>query len=459
MGGFVIKPAGGIDLLALGALVIRLDTGLVPFRKAHEAAIHVSGAEFNVAYNLADCFGLRTAVATAMVDSPVGDLVRERVRAAGVTPFYREFAHDGITGPNIATVYSDRGYGVRAPIVFYNRANEAAVQLRPGDFDWDAIFSEHGIRWFHSGGLFEALSDTTPDVLSEAMAAARRHGAVVSFDLNYRAKLWKARGGQARAQEVTRRLVEHVDVLVGNEEDVQLALGIAGPEAGRAGALDASAFVGMIDSVTGQFPNVRLIATTLREVHSASRHSWSAVAAIGGAIHQAPTLELDVVDRVGGGDGFASGLFYGLLAGLPVEGGAAPRLGAWRPAHHVPRRHDHGDPRRGPGPGRRRLLADPAMSHLEVALLVCSSRVDQDALPMWRSPTRRTANSGPWAQRESEAEALSTRSSRTVPFTGLSDAAGTRSRSKRRLVRWNSRVWSSRSRAARVGSGGRPSVS
>ena len=199
MSGLVIKPAGGIDLLALGALVIRLDTGLVPFRKAHEAAIHVSGAEFNVAYNLADCFGLRTAVATAMVDYPVGDLVRERVRAAGVMPFYREFEHDGVTGPNIATVYSDRGYGVRAPIVFYNRANEAAAQLAPGDFDWDAIFSEHGIRWFRSGGLFEALSDLTPDVLSEATSAARRHGAVVSFDLNYRAKLWKARGGQARA--------------------------------------------------------------------------------------------------------------------------------------------------------------------------------------------------------------------------------------------------------------------
>jgi len=157
------------------------------------------------------------------------------------------------------------------------------------------------------------------------MRAARRHGAVVSFDLNYRAKLWKARGGQARAQEVTRELVQNVDVLVGNEEDMQLSLGIAGPEAAKAGALDASAFVGMIDKVTDQFPNVRLIATTLREVHTASRHSWSAVVAHDGEIHQAPTLELDVTDRVGGGDGFASGLFYGLLAGLPVA--EATRLG------------------------------------------------------------------------------------------------------------------------------------
>jgi 2-dehydro-3-deoxygluconokinase len=323
--GLALKPAGGIDFLALGGLVIRLDTGLIPFRKATETVIHVSGAEFNVAFNLSDCFGLRTAIATAMVDYPVGDLVRERVRAAGVIPFYREFKHDGVTGPNIATVYSDRGIGIRAPVVFYNRANEAAAQLKPGDFDWDAIFQSNEIRWFHSGGLFEALSDTTPDVLIEAMQAARRHGAVVSFDLNFRAKLWQARGGQAKAQEVTRRVVQEVDVLVGNEEDMQLSLGVTGPEADKASALDPSAFVGMIDKVTDKFPNVRLIATTLREVHSASRHSWSAVVALDGVIHQAPTLELDIHDRVGGGDGFASGLFYGLLTGLPID--QAVRLG------------------------------------------------------------------------------------------------------------------------------------
>ena len=199
-----IKPAGGIDFLALGGLVIRLDTGVIPFRKAHSADIHVSGAEFNVAFNLSDCFGLRTAVATAMVDYPVGDLVRERVRAAGVTPFYKPFTHNGVTGPNIATVYSDRAVGVRAPVVFYNRANEAAAQLRAGDFDWDGIFAANDVRWFHSGGLFEALSETTPEVILEAIAAARRHGVITSFDLNYRAKLWAAKGGQARAQEVTR---------------------------------------------------------------------------------------------------------------------------------------------------------------------------------------------------------------------------------------------------------------
>jgi len=314
-----IKPAGGIDFLALGGLVIRLDTGLIPFRKAHSADIHVSGAEFNVAYNLADCFGLRTAVATAMVDYPVGDLVREHVRAAGVTPFYRQFVHDGVTGPNIATVYSDRAVGVRAPVVFYNRANEAAAQLQAGDFDWDAIFTANSVRWFHTGGLFEALSETTPEVIIEAMQAARRNGVIVSFDLNYRAKMWKRLGGQVKAQEVTRRIVEQVDVLVGNEEDMQLSLGIAGPEAARAGALDASAFAGMIEGVTAAFPNVCLVATTLREVVSTSRHRWSAVVAMDGEVLQAPTLDLEVHDRVGGGDGFASGLFYGILAGLPLD--------------------------------------------------------------------------------------------------------------------------------------------
>jgi 2-dehydro-3-deoxygluconokinase len=323
-GPLPIRSEGEFDFLALGGLVIRLDTGLVPFRKATEAAIHVSGAEFNTAANMSDCFGLRTAVASAMVDYPVGELVAERVRAMGVTPFYKNFKNDGVAGPNIATVYSDRGVGVRAPVVFYNRANEAAALLKAGDFDWNAIFAR-GVRWFHSGGLFAALSDTTPGVLAEAMAAARASGAVVSFDLNYRAKLWNARGGNDVARKVTSELLNSVDVLVGNEEDMQLSLGIGGPEGHRTSALDASAFVEVIEKVVTRFPNVKLVATTLREVHSASRHSWSAVAWAGGKTYQAPVTELDVHDRVGGGDGFASGLFYGLLTGAPIE--EAVRLG------------------------------------------------------------------------------------------------------------------------------------
>jgi len=319
-----VHADGQIDLLALGGLITRLDTGHLPFRKARECAIHVSGAEYNVAANLADCFGLRTAVASAMVDYPVGDLVAERVRAAGVEGIYRHFQHDGVGGPNIATVYSDRGYGSRAPVVFYNRANEAAAQLRPGDFDWSAIF-KRGVRWFHTGGLFAALSDTTPDVATEAIAAARDSGAVVSYDLNYRTKLWTTRGGVARAQAVTSKLVQSVDVLVGNEEDLQLSLGIPGPAVGRTSALDPKAFLAMIERVAERYPNVRVVATTLRDVATASRHRWSALVWGAGEFHRTATLELDVLDRVGGGDGFAAGLFYGLLSERPLE--EALRLG------------------------------------------------------------------------------------------------------------------------------------
>jgi 2-dehydro-3-deoxygluconokinase len=313
-----IKTGGDFDFLSLGALVMRLDTELIPFRKASHATIHVSGAEYNVAANLSDCFGLRTAVASAMVDYPVGDLVAERVRAMGVTPFYKRFTHDGVAGPNIATVYSDRGVGARPPVVFYNRANEAAAMLKAGDFDWTSIF-HRGVRWLHSGGLFAALSETTPELLLEAMAAAHSAGAAVSFDLNYRAKLWAAHGGQERAHEVTRELVRNVDVLVGNEEDVQLSLGITAADDARSSALDASSFKKMIEKVLARFPHVKVVATTLREVQSASRHRWSAVVWQNGEFWQAPVAELDVLDRVGGGDGFAAGLFYGMLAGLPME--------------------------------------------------------------------------------------------------------------------------------------------
>jgi 2-dehydro-3-deoxygluconokinase len=319
-----IKKTGAIDFLSLGALVHRLDPGQVPFRKASECKIHVSGGEFNVAANLANCFQLSTAVATAMVDYPLGELVAERVRAMGVRPFYRRFEHNGVNGPNLATVYSDRGYGVRAPVVFYNRANEAGALLKPGDFDWAAIFAE-GVRWFHSGGIFAALSETTSELIIEAMQAARSAGAIVSFDLNFREKLWKVWGDASHAARIISRIVEQVDVLVGNEEDLQKGLGIRGPEVAARSKLDPSAFLGMMDQVVAQYPRIRAVATTLREVHSTNRHSWSAVAWIAGETHVAPHVELDVFDRVGGGDGFASGLFYGLLRGETPE--RALRLG------------------------------------------------------------------------------------------------------------------------------------
>src|SRR6266496_2227158 len=266
--GLNIRPDGALDFLSLGALVHRLDPGVIPFRKATECAIHVSGGEFNTAANLADCFRLQTGIASA--------------------------------------------------VVFYNRAQEAGALLRPGDFDWKAIFGA-GVRWFHSGGIFAALSETTAELIVEGMQAAKAAGAVTSFDLNYREKLWNAVGGHARALGVVERIVKSVDVLVGNEEDLQKGLGIPGPEVAAKSKLEPGAFFGMIDRVVAQHPQIKVVATTLREVHSTNRHSWGAVAWVNGKTLVSPTCELDVLDRVGGGDGFASGFFYGLVTGEPPE--------------------------------------------------------------------------------------------------------------------------------------------
>jgi 2-dehydro-3-deoxygluconokinase len=317
--GFKVPEKGSLDLLSLGALVHRLDPGIIPFRKATQFAIHVSGGEFNVAANLADGFGQRTGIATAMVSYPIGDLIAERVRGMGVRPFYKKFAHDGTRGPNMATVYSDQGLGVRAPVVFYNRSNEAAALLKPGDFDWKAIFAD-GVRWFHSGGIFSSLSETTADLVIEAMKAAKAAGAICSFDLNYREKLWKTVGGIERAHKVLGAIVDNVDVLVGNEEDLQKGLGFSGPEVAASSKtasskLDTSVFLSMIEQVVSRHPNIKIVATTLREVHTTNHHSWSAVAWVNGEAIYAPTCELNVLDRVGGGDGFAAGFFYGLLNG------------------------------------------------------------------------------------------------------------------------------------------------
>ena len=313
-----IKPSGALDFLSLGALVHRLDPGIIPFRKAHECAIHVSGGEFNVAANLADAFGMKTGICSAMSRYPIGDLIAERVRAMGVKPFYKYFDHNGVTGPNMAAVYSDRGHGIRPPVVFYNRSNEAGALLKPGDFNWKEIFAS-GVRWFHSGGIFAALSETTGELIIEAMQAAKDAGVVTSFDLNFRAKLWKIFGGENRAVSVIDRIVKNVDVLVGNEEDLQKGLGIPGPEMAAKSKLDPSAFFGMMDNVLKKHPHIKAVATTLREVHSTNHHGWSAVAWIDGKTYQAPEATLHVVDRVGGGDGYAAGFFYGLLTGESPE--------------------------------------------------------------------------------------------------------------------------------------------
>jgi len=309
-----IPKPGGLDLISVGALVHRLDPGSIPFRKATECRIHVSGGEFNVAANLADCFRMSTGIASAMVEYPIGDLIAERVRAMGVRPFYKYFKHNGVNGPNMATVYSDRGQGVRAPVVFYNRCNEAAAQLKPGDFNWKEILSG-GIRWFHSGGIFASLSESTGQVIIEGMREAKAAGAITSFDLNFREKLWNVWGGQQKAVEVIRQIVDHVDVLIGNEEDLQKGLGIPGPEVAAKSKLDPAVFFAMIERVVAKHPHVKGVATTLREVHSTNHHSWGAVAWLNGTNYVSPTCELDVLDRVGGGDGFASGFIYGLLAG------------------------------------------------------------------------------------------------------------------------------------------------
>ena len=313
------RDACELDLLSLGALVHRLDPGIIPVRKAKSLEVHVSGGEYNVAANLADCFGLKTGIATAMVDYPIGELVQAKVREMGVRPFYKMFEHDGVRGPNLATVYSDRGAGVRPPVVFYNRSNEAGALLKPGDFDWPGLFSG-GVRWFHSGGIFASLSPTTSELIIEGMKAAKAAGAITSFDLNYRAKLWASVGGAAKGQQVIRTIAGHLDALIGNEEDLQKGLGITGPEVDSARSkLDPDAFFTLIDRVVEQHPNIKLVATTLREVHSTNRHDWAAVLWLNGQRFVSPTAALDVVDRIGGGDGFASGLIYGLISGRSPE--------------------------------------------------------------------------------------------------------------------------------------------
>ena len=313
-----------LDFLSLGALVHRLDPGIVPFRKARSVDIHVSGGEYNVAAGLSDCFGLKTGIASAMVDYGIGEMVQTRIREMGVRTYFKHFEHDGVRGPNIATVYSDRGYGARPPVVFYNRSNEAAAMLKPGDIKWSEIFLK-GVRWFHSGGIFASLSETTSEVIIEGMQEAKKSGTINSFDLNYRGKLWAPIGGLEKAQKTLRKIVENVDALVGNEEDLQLGLGIPGPEMTKKSKFDTSTFFDMIEKVIDKFPNIKMVATTLREVESANKHKWGAVLWYNGMQFVSPTAELNVFDRIGGGDGFATGLIYGLINGREPE--QALRLG------------------------------------------------------------------------------------------------------------------------------------
>ncbi len=303
---------------ALGSTVVRLDPGTFPFSHAQSLTRHASGGELNVLANLAWSFGLGDAVMfTALPKGdPNAEFVDREIRSRGVRPVYREYPTDEVNGPKIACIWSDQGYGGRKPVVKYDRANEAGKFLRPGDFDWAEEFSG-GVRWFHSGGIFASLSPTTAELILEAFKAARRSGAVTSFDLNYRAKLVRAAGLEGNMVETLRRIVSFTDVLVGNEEDLQLGLGIKGPEVGHEHAkLDPSVFEAMMEDVRQMFPNLHVVATSLRDVKTTNLHGWSGVLWMDGQFYQAPVGDIQVFDRVGGGDAFASGLFYGLIQGM-----------------------------------------------------------------------------------------------------------------------------------------------
>jgi 2-dehydro-3-deoxygluconokinase len=328
-----IRPAAECryDLVALGEVMLRLDPGSSRIRVARTLQTWEGGGEYNVARGLRKCFGLRTSVVTALADNEVGRLIEDLICQGGVdTSLIRWVPYDGLgrrvrNGLN----FTERGFGVRGAVGVSDRGHTAASQLRPDDVDWDHLFGVEGVRWLHSGGIFAALGERTADVAEAAMTSARRHGTVVSFDLNYRPSLWNAFGGRPRAVEVNRRLVEQVDVLLGNEEDFTAALGfeVPGVDPGLID-LDAASFSAMIDLVVAAFPYVSVVATTLRAVRSASRNDWGAVAWAGGRLHHAtPRPQLEIYDRVGGGDSFASGLIYGLLQGfdvaIAVEYGAA----------------------------------------------------------------------------------------------------------------------------------------
>jgi 2-dehydro-3-deoxygluconokinase len=319
------------DLVSLGEVMLRLDPGEGRIHTTRAFQVWEGGGEYNVARGLRRCFGLETAVVTALVDNPVGRLVQDLLYQGGVDQSHVLWVKDdgvGRTARN-GLNFTERGYGVRAALGCSDRGHTAVSQMKPGDVDWDTIFGKQGARWFHTGGIFAALSDTTPAVAKEAMAAAKRHGTVVSYDLNYRPSLWKSIGGQKRAQEVNRELAPLVDVMLGNEEDFTAALGF--PVEGvdeHLQALDPTAFRAMIERAVKTFPNFAVVATTLRNARTATINDWGAVCYHDGQLHQAPNREgLEIYDRVGGGDSFASGLVYGFLAGKgaqwAVECGAA----------------------------------------------------------------------------------------------------------------------------------------
>lgn len=319
------------DMVALGEVMLRLDPGDGRIHTTRKFEVWEGGGEYNVARGLKRCFGKDTAVVTALADNPVGRLVQDLIYQGGVDQSHLQWVkYDGVgrevrNGLN----FTEKGFGVRGAVGCSDRGHTAVSQLRPGSIDWEKIFGEEGARWFHCGGIFAALSETTPLVAEEAMAVARKHGTIISYDLNYRPSLWKSIGGSERAIEVNRKLAPMIDVMLGNEEDFTAALGfeVEGVDE-HLSSLDPGNFARMIEKAVALYPNFSVVATTLRNARTATINDWGAVCWFEGKTFQATTREgLEIYDRVGGGDSFASGLIYGFLEGLgpqmAVEYGAA----------------------------------------------------------------------------------------------------------------------------------------
>jgi 2-dehydro-3-deoxygluconokinase len=328
-----IKPAATcrLDQLSLGEVMLRLDPGEGRIRTARSFTAWEGGGEYNTSRGLRKCFGLKTGVCTAFVDNEVGHLVEDFIMQGGVATEYIKWREDDGIGRTVRNGlnFTERGFGLRGAVGVSDRGHTAASQLRPGDFDWDDIFGEQGVRWFHTGGIFAALSETTAALVVEAVQAAHRHGTIVSYDLNYRPSLWKTIGGQKKAREVNREIARYVDVMIGNEEDFTASLGfeVKGADANLS-HIETDAFKAMIETAVKEFPNFKVAATTLRKVITATKNDWGAILWHEGKFYDSRAYPgLEILDRVGGGDSFASGLQFGFLAKndpqLAVDYGAA----------------------------------------------------------------------------------------------------------------------------------------
>jgi len=314
-----IKPAGSclFDAVSLGEVMLRLDPGEGRIRSSRQFQAWEGGGEYNVTRGLRKCFGLKTAVVSAFVDNEIGHLIEDCIMQGGVCTDYLVWRADDGMGRTVRNGlnFTERGYGIRGAVGNPDRGNTAASQLKPGDIDWDAIFGQAGARWFHTGGIFAALSETTAALTIEAVTAAKRHGTIVAYDLNYRPSLWKSIGGLEKARAVNREIAKHVDVMIGNEEDFTASLGfeVEGVDESIS-EIETTAFKRMIEKAVTEFPNFKVAATTLRRVITATKNDWSAILWHDGSFYDSRKYpELEILDRVGGGDSFASGLAFGFL--------------------------------------------------------------------------------------------------------------------------------------------------